>query len=119
MSTTLLEKKLAAASVQKLRRNLRSAIAQTTSNTFSGQAKKTTARSKFRAGRLDRLTIVSPHYIFKQHYGFEGTKKNGVTMRLKATNVLNVALDKSNLLEDLATGIANIRSEEVITKINF
>lgn len=117
--STALEKKIAKSSAQKLRRGLRSAIASTTDNTISGQAKKTTVRTKYRYGRLDRLTIVAPHYIFKQHYGFEGKKSNGINMRLKATNVLNKALESTNVLEDLATKITDLRGEEVLSKINF
>jgi len=51
--------------------------------------------------------------------GYEGTKKNGVYQRLKATDVLSKALDKSNVLDTLADNLADLRAEAVVTAINF
>jgi len=86
---------------------------------ISGASKKSTVRSRFRDGRLDRLTFVAPDYVFKQNFGFEGQKKNGVNMRLKATDVLNKALQKSGVLVNLADDLAELRAEEIMVKMNF
>jgi len=112
------EKAVAQKATKALRSNLRSAISQTT-NKRTGLASKAGSRAVFKFGRLQRVTLKAPHYIFKQHYGFEGKKSNGVNMRLKATDVLNKALASSNVLDTLADGIADIRSEQVLATINF
>lgn len=119
LDTLIQEKQLAKKETQRLRRAFKKSIKQSVNVTSSGEAKKATVRSRFKRGRLDRLIFVAPDYIFKQHYGFEGTKKNGVAMRLKSTNVLNKAIDGSNVLETLADGIADIRAEQVMFQINF
>lgn len=114
-----LEKKAGNRAARTLSGALRSAVAQTT-NPVSFTAQKTTgAGARYKDNRLSRIAMRAPHYIFKQHYGFEGRKKNGVNMRLAPTNVINIALDKANVLESLADELADFRAEEVFTKINF
>lgn len=113
------EKKLAQNEAKKLRRAFKGALKQSVNITPGGQTSKATVKTLFRSGRLDRLTFVAPHYVFKQHYGFEGVKSNGVRQRLKATNVLNKAIDKVNTLENLADGLTYIRGEQVLSAINF
>ena len=81
---------------------------------------KSTVLAKMSGPELQRLVIKMPHYAFKQHFGFDGVKKNGVRLRLlSATNFLNDAIKSNNALETLATEIAEIRGDEVISKINF
>lgn len=129
----LAEKKLAGQSVTALRSAIRYAIDRTTSDariiTVNGNSylyrntgealKQAGSRAVFKDQRLQRLTLRAPHYIFKQHYGFEGTKKNGVNMRLRATGVLNVAMERAKVLETIADGISEIRLDEVTARINF
>lgn len=115
---TALEKKLARNEAAKLRRAFRREIKNST-NTITGLAAKSTVRTRFKRGRLDRLTFVAPQYVFIQHNGFEGKKSNGVTQRLKATNVVNKAVTKSKVLNSLIDGITNIRAEEVTARITF
>lgn len=128
-----LEKSLANRSTTALRTGLRNAIKSTTnSKTYRTSGDKTYsydntglavnssgARAVFKDKRLQRIAIKAQHYIFKQNYGFEGSKKNGVNMRLEATSVLLKALNDSNVLEDLADEISEIRLSEVTAKINF
>lgn len=71
------------------------------------------------SGLLDRITISSPHYSFKLNYGFEGTKSNGISMSLKPTNHLYSAIEKTSILNKLATEISEIRANEVLAQINF
>lgn len=112
------EKQLASYIASLVRKSLREAIVETTTKR-TGFASKATSRFVFKQDRLQRITMKAPHYIFKQHYGFEGSKKNGVNIRLKATNVLNIAIEKGNILNILATGIAEIRAEQVVTIIRI
>jgi len=100
-----------------LRRSFKNALKATTNVT--GESTKATVRSKYRHGRLDRLTFVAPYYQFMQHNGFEGSKKNGISMRLNPTNVLNIAIQESNVLEVLATELAGNRADEVILNMHF
>ena len=61
-----------------------------------------------------------PHYGFKNHFGFEGVKSNGIKMRLLSNQgFLSEAMEANNALETLVTEIGNIRGDEVIYKINF
>lgn len=113
----MLEKKIGKEAADKLRDAFKQAIRDTIN--AKGPSLDATVTAKYKSERLDRLTFSAPHYIFKQHYGFEGTKKNGVNMRLAATNVLNIALAKSGVLDSLADNISNLRAEQVVTGINF
>lgn len=133
VDTYQLERNLANKTTRVLRTAVRSAISKTVSdkrivqsggNSYlydnTGNAiKQAGSRSVFKNGRLQRFTIRAPHYIFKQQYGFEGTKSNGVNMRLNATTVINKALEEANILESVSDEISEIRMEEVISIINF
>lgn len=112
-----LEKKIGKEAATKLKAAFKTTLNQ--SLKITGESKKATVTAKYKQGRLDRLTFSAPRYIFIQNYGFEGTKKNGVYQRLKATDVLNKALDKSNVLDTLADSLADLRGEAVVTAINF
>ena len=115
-----LEKQLAGKTTTALRNSLRSAISQTTEASPMGVAlKQAGSRAVFKDDRLQRITIRAPHYIFKQQYGFEGKKSNGINMRLKSTSVINKALEDSRILETLADEVSEIRLTEVTSKINF
>lgn len=51
---------------------LKTALRAKIGSTFkkrSGLLSKSTVSAKYREGRLDRLTIQSPHYSFKLHFG--------------------------------------------------
>lgn len=114
-----LEKNLAGKTTLALRNAIRLAIGQTTTSRTGEAQKQAGSRAVFKDNRLQRVTIRAPHYIFKQQYGFEGVKSNGVNMRLNATSVINKALDESNIMETLADEISEIRLTEVTSKINF
>ena len=113
------EKKIANMATRSLRTGLRNAIARTTQSKTRTALSQANSRAVFKDLRLQRVTLKAPHYIFKQNYGFEGSKSNGIMMRLKPTNVLNLALEESNVLEQLADGIAEVRLDEVTVRINF
>lgn len=113
------EKAVAKKATNAIRNAFRNAVKQTTTTGTGTAIKLTGSRAVFKDQRLQRVTLKAPHYIFKQHHGFEGSKKNGVNMRLKATNVLNAALSNNSVLETLVNDIADIRGSQVLSKINF
>lgn len=113
------EKEITAQVVKKLRGSVREQISKT-SDSKSGQALRLGgAGSRFKHNRLQRITMSAPHYIFKQHYGFEGKKSNGVNQRLKGTSVFEKALESANVLEDLANNISELRIDQVAALIQF
>jgi hypothetical protein len=94
-------------------------VKRTTKNPSANTLSATGSRAVFKDKRLQRVTMRAPHYIFKQHYGFEGVKSNGINMRLKNTSVLTYSLQNSRALETLVDTIADIRASQVIARINF
>lgn len=114
-----LEKQAASNATKKLGPALKFAIDRTTYQKTGNAKKLAGSRAVFKDSRLQRITLRAPAYIFKQHYGFEGTKKNGINMRLKATGVLNVAVDRSNVVNELVNEISEARLSLVTSKINF
>lgn len=99
---------------------LRTAIgAETIRHTGAMMKTRATAKKEKPDGRLQRIVIASPHYSFKLNYGFEGIKSNGVSMNLKPTNHLHTAIEQTNILNQLADEIGNIRADEVVASINF
>jgi len=113
------EKEITSQAVKKLRAAVRQEISKTTKSR-SGQALRVAgAGSRFKYGRLQRITLTAPVYIFMQHYGFEGKKSNGINQRLKATDVLAKALEASNVLEKLADEISELRIDQVTALIKF
>lgn len=113
----LLEKQIGKDAAGKLRKAFKSELRKAVN--VKGESKKATVSAKYKDQRLDRLSFSAPDYIFMQHNGFEGTKKNGVTMRLQPTDVLNKALQVSGVMDSLADDLSNLRAEDVITAINF
>lgn len=114
-----LERKLANTATRSIANALKTAIDRTTQKKSGTALQQAGSRAVYKQERLQRITLKAPHYIFKQHYGFEGTKKNGINMRLKPTDVLNIAINSSNALEELIDGIGEIRADQVTAKINF
>jgi len=114
-----LERQLATKGTAALKSALKNAINSTVGFKTFAALNQANSRAVYRDQRLQRITIQAPHYIFKQNYGFEGTKSNGINMRLKETDVLAKALDTSNILNTLADGISEIRLSQVAALIKF
>lgn len=114
-----LEKSLASDATKSLSASLKAAVRNTTDSKTGAAIKTASAGSRFKNDRLQRIVLKAPHYIFKQNYGFEGTKSNGVNMRLRQTSVIEKAVDQSNVLETLADGISNLRLDQVSAIIQF
>ena len=113
------EKRIGKATSASVKSALKSKIKETTKSKTGTAERTASSRAVFKNQRLQRITLQAPHYIFKQHFGFEGTKKNGVNMRLAKTNVINKVLDGTNILENLADALSNLRSEEVESLIRI
>lgn len=113
------EKEIASVAVNKLRIAVRQQIGNTSTKRTGEALKIGNAGSRFKFGRLQRITMKAPYYIFMQNYGFEGSKKNGVNQRLKATDVLTKAIESSNILENLADDISELRLDQVAALIQF
>ena len=105
---------------KKLQTSLRGLIAiETIKSTGALMRTKTLAKADNTTGELDRITISSPHYGFKLNYGFEGVKSNGVFMKMQPTNHLYKAIEQTNILNELAETLGNIRADEVTAQISF
>jgi len=113
------EKEIASQAVKKLRTAVRQEIGNTSTERTGEALKIGNAGSRFKFGRLQRITMKAPYYIFMQNYGFEGQKSNSINMRLKATDVFEKALESSGILENLADDISELRLDQVTALIQF
>jgi hypothetical protein len=116
---TDLEKKAGQKAARTLRRDIKSVLGVLNISAGSALLKNTTVRSVMKFDSLDHISIATPHYIFKQHYGFEGIKSNGAAMSMKPYNHFTNLFNKTSALDKLADEISEIRAEEVINKIRF
>ena len=119
VNLTQLEKREGQKAARVLRRDLRAVLSVLNISESSTLLKKTSVQTKMQFDALDHLAIVTPHYVFKQHYGFEGIKKNGVKMSMKPFNHFITLFDKTKALDQLADAISKIRLEEITSKIRF
>tara|TARA_R100000935_G_C2840871_1_gene170897 strand:+ start:5770 stop:6147 length:378 start_codon:yes stop_codon:yes gene_type:complete len=99
-----------------LRTDLRRAVSRFKEDT--GTLKTIGASKRMRKGQLRGIAIKSPIYGYMNHYGYIGTKSNGVFQRLKATGFINDAIEKGSI-ETLATEISEIRAEEIVANFKF
>jgi hypothetical protein len=113
------EKEIALKAVKKLRGAVRQQIANSSTSRTGNELRLGNAGSRFKDGRLQRLTIKAPYYTFMRNYGFEGKKSNGINMRLKATEAIAKALESSSILDSLADEISEIRLDQVAALIQF
>ena len=113
------EKEITSQAVKKLRAAVRQAVASTSQSRTGEALKMANAGSRFKFGRLQRITMKAPYYTLMQNYGFEGQKSNGVNQRLIATDVFAKAIDSSNILETLADEISEVRLDQVTALIKF
>jgi hypothetical protein len=118
---TVLEKQAGKQAALTLRKSLKNLIKfgfETSQG--NSQLLRSTVLSKMKDGQLQRLVIKMPHYGFKNHFGFEGVRSNGVKLRLMSNQgFLSNALTSNNALETLATEISEIRADQVSAAINF
>lgn len=119
-STAIKEMLVGVKAAKQLQGAIRAAIgAETVKHT--GRMMRSTAKAIAEEGygKLDRITIASPHYSFKLNYGFEGVKSNGVAMSLTPKQHLHTAIESSNILNTLATELGEINADAYVASINF
>ncbi len=116
---TDLEKKAGQKAARTLRRDIRSTLGVLNIKATSELFKNTTIRAVMKYDSLDHLTIITPDYIFKQHYGFEGIKSNGIAMSMEPFNHFTKLFEKTNALDKLADEIGEIRADEITNTIRF
>lgn len=103
----------------RMKRNLLASIKSKT-NKGTGLALKSTSKAFYEDGLLDRITLFTPYYIYPiLDYGFEGTKINGVNMRLKAGRFLSDAYENGKVVRDLADLIGNERATGFMIRTAF
>ena len=118
---TQLEKAAGQKAALVLRKGLKSQIRNLFETTQgNSQLLRSTIVSKMKGGELQSLVVKMPHYAFKQHYGFDGVKSNGIKLQLLSnTNFINDSLKTNNALETLVSEIGNIRADEVMANMNI
>ena len=71
-------------------------------------------KARFSQNQLRRIVIDAPKYIFIQNYGFEGTKRNGINMRLKAKRTIDDAIKDTDIMNYLADHISELRADDIV-----
>jgi len=116
---TALEKKAGQKAARTLRRNLKSILATATTSQTGAMLSAVGAGIKMKHDTLDALVIKASSATFKQHYGFEGVKSNGVAMRMKPFNHFTNLFAGTKALDNLIDEIGELRAEEITSKIRF
>lgn len=83
------------------------------------QLANTGVGTNMKFGQLDSITIKTTDATFKQHYGFEGTKSNGIRMNMKPYKHFDKVLSKGDVLTKLLNEIGEIRLTQVTRNIRF
>lgn len=117
--TRALEKKAGQKAARTLKRDLKAVLGVLSLKEGSKLLRNTSISTVIRFDTLDHLSVKTPHYIFKQHYGFEGIKANGVAMRMKPFNHFTNLFDKTKSLDRLLDEIGSIRADEITKNIRF
>lgn len=110
-----------AAAGTKAARKLRSDLRREAASRFrkkTGALSKISASKRMRGGSLRAIAVKAPKHAYILHHGFIGTKSNGVFQRLEASNFLLEAIGAGSI-DTLASEIAEIRAEEIVTNVNF
>lgn len=115
---TALEKKAGQKAARTIQRNWKAILSTATTEQTGVLLSLASARAKMRDDSLEAISVSGSPATFKQHYGFEGIKKNGVAMRMKPFNHFGHLFNKSDrALQQLVAEIAEIRGEKITTKI--
>lgn len=115
-----LEKKAGQKAARTIRRNLKAILGTATQKQSGELLRLATATATMKFESLESITIKATPATFKQHYGFEGIKSNGVYMKMKAFDHFTLLQEKSQgALERLIDEIGSLRAEEITSKIKF
>lgn len=108
---------------QQAKNQLYNRLIQQINSTFTPSGNKegirfnTQVLTRFSKSQLTRIAIKGPKHLYVQNYGFEGVKKNGINMSIKATNVVNDAIEKSGVVNYLANAISESRADDIIVNM--
>ncbi len=116
---TALEKKAGQDAARQLRRRLKLILATTTVKRTGIMLKSVGASAKMKFGVLDHIEVRASQATFIQHYGFEGIKKNGIRMNLKARRHVDGLFSTTKVLDKLIDKITDIRAEAIMQNIRF
>ena len=117
-----LEKKAGHKSARNLEFALKSHILNSyleTTKSTGEMLKLSSVKERMKKGHLERINIYQSSYGFMLNHGFEGTTAAGHHMKLRETNHLNNAVERSRALETLGTELSEIRADEIVAEINF
>lgn len=115
---TALEKKAGQKAARSIQRNWKSILSTATTKQTGVLLSLASARATMRDDSLESIAVSGSPATFKQHYGFEGIKKNGTAMSMKPFNHFGHLFSKSDrALKQLVEEIAEIRGEKITTKI--
>lgn len=114
---TAQEKKVGQKAARTIRRNLK--LELSTLKDTGLQLKSAGVSVVMKYDQLDHLSVNATDATFKQHYGFEGIKSNGVRMKMKPFNHFSKVLNKGSVLDKLINEIGEIRLEQITRNIRF
>tara|TARA_R110002167_G_scaffold364968_1_gene588371 strand:+ start:23548 stop:23925 length:378 start_codon:yes stop_codon:yes gene_type:complete len=116
---TALEKKAGQKAARTLSRRLKLVLGTATTKQSGLMLKGAGASAVMKFGVLDNITVRATSVTFKQHFGFEGIKKNGVRMKMKPFNHFDELFNGTKALDTLADEIGAIRAEQITRNIRF
>lgn len=116
---TALEKQAGQKAARTLARNLKTILATATTKQTGTMLRAAGANAVVKFDALDHIAIKATSATFKQHYGFEGIKSNGVAMQMKPFNHFTHLFKSTNALEKLIDEIGALRMEQITSKIKF
>ena len=114
-----LEKKAGQKAARTLSRRLKQVLSTATTKQTGAMLKTVGASAVMKFDSLDHIAVRASSATFKQHYGFEGIKKNGVAMNMKPYDHFGNLFNGTNVLEKLIDEIGALRAEEITSKISF
>lgn len=118
-NSTMTEKEVSKIAESMLKGGLQTKIEKQFTERTGKTKENTKVVSRLYKGELRKVVIDAPRHLFMQNFGFEGVKKNGVMMRLKAKKTIDEAISESNIIPYLADSIAEIRGDNAIDVIKW
>lgn len=114
-----LEKKAGQKAARTLSRRLKQVLGTATTKQTGDMLRLAGAGAVMKFDALDHIAIRATSATFKQHYGFEGIKKNGVAMKMKPFDHFGNLFKGTNALDTLIDEIGDLRAEEITSKIRI
>ena len=113
------EKKAGQKAARTLSRRLKLVLSTATTRQSGIMLKGAGASAVMKFGVLDHIAVRATSATFKQHFGFEGIKSNGVRMKMKPFDHFENMFKGTKALEQLIDEIGEIRAEQITRNIRF